>query len=75
MSNENIISATIKKLETDKVIITINNGNEITLPLNYIPADVGEGDVLHITISNPLDNQKKSEQTKELLNEILKPNS
>ncbi len=67
----NIFTATIDRIEEDRVAIVHENKN-YTLPLVLLPTEVKEGDVINIATCVQKDKTNfQKEFAKHLLNEIL----
>lgn len=63
----------IDRIEEDKVVCQFEDGTKITVPLNRMPDDVGEGDSVFLSIDKDKPGSvKEKADAKELLNELLK---
>lgn len=62
---------TMDRFEDGKAVL-IGEHAEVIVPKKIVPKSVGEGDIVHLTLSSDEHETKKREKTaKEILNEIL----
>lgn len=66
-------SAVIDRLEEDQAVLKFPNDQTLNVPIDFLPEEAKEGSVLDIFFGENFINQEKKEnQVKDLLNEILK---
>lgn len=69
----NMNRAVIDRIEEEVVVCALDDGGEVLTPLYVVPDDVGEGDVVYISISRENDETVSTKiEAKELLQELLK---
>lgn len=68
-----IMSAVIDRLEGKKAVLKFPDGQTLIVLIEYLPDDAGEGDAIKIKFGNDIDTtDKRAQQAKDMLNEILK---
>ena len=67
------LSAVIDRFEEKKAVLKFSDGQTLIVPIEYLPDDAGEGDAIKIKFGNDVDTtDKRAQQAKDMLNEILK---
>ncbi len=67
-----VIKATIDRLENDLAVIRLDDGQELSLPLNLLPPGSSEGSLLSLSLGDEASLTKERQaQARALLNEIL----
>lgn len=70
------IEATIDRFEGDFAVVRLDDGQEISISSNDLPAGAVEGSRLAIKILKSSDDEaSKVEESRQLLNDLLKRNS
>ncbi len=73
MNNMPNLSAVIDRFEEKKAVLKFSDGQTLIVLIEYLPDDAGEGDAIKIKFGNDADTtDKRTQQAKDLLNEILK---
>lgn len=68
-----VMSAIIDRLEEKKAVLKFPDGQTLIVPIEYLPDGAGEGDAIKIKFGNDADTtDKRAQQAKDMLNEILK---
>jgi len=66
------IKATVDRIEGDRAVLKISDGQTLIWPKTALPAELHEGMVLIITLTEQEEYEKKDKQkAKDILNEIL----
>ncbi len=67
------LKATVDRVEEDKAVLILEDGQKLIIPLKYLADNIKESDVVYLNISlNPAETEFKQKQAKDLLQEILK---
>lgn len=67
------LQATIDRLEEDKAVLKFADGQTLTVALEFLPDEAGEGDVLSLSWgSDNVATENKEAMAKAMLNELLK---
>ena len=73
MNNMLNLSAVIDRFEGKKAVIKFPDGQTLIVLIEYLPDGVSEGHAIKIKFGNDVDTtDKRAQQAKDLLNEILK---
>jgi len=71
-----LISLTIDRFENGKAVLKTDDNETIIWPKNKLPENLKEGSVLNFKIiGNKTEEEDKKKLAKDILNEILNPNS
>lgn len=74
MKNQTTITARIKNLDDKKALLTLPDGQELSLPIDKLPAGTAVGDEINLNLSKEkMDENLTNNQAKQILNQILKP--
>lgn len=66
---------TIDRMENDFAVLIFPNNQQVTVEKKYLPSDIKEGSVLHLSFYTDAQMELKQEElAKAVLNEILKNN-
>jgi len=66
-------TAIIDRLEEEKAVLKFSDGQTLNVPIDLLPEEAKEGNVLNILFGeNSAVKEKKENQAKAILNEILK---
>lgn len=73
MNSMKDLSAVIDRFEEKKAVLKFQDGQTLIVLIEYLPDGVGEGDAIKIKFGNDADaTDKRAQQAKDMLNEILK---
>lgn len=73
MNSMKDLSAVIDRLEEKKAVLKFPDGQTLIVPIEYLPGGAGEGNAVHIKFGNDAEStDKRTQQAKAILNEILK---
>ena len=65
--------ATVDRVEGNKAVLKLDDGQSLDWPIDRLPADAGEGSRVKLVIlSNKGEQEEREEMAKAVLNEILK---
>ena len=68
-----VIKGTIDRFEGGKVVIKVENDQDIVIPKSYIEEAFKEGDSINVTfLTNDQATQDKENLAKDILNQIIK---
>ena len=67
------INLTIDRFEGEKVILKTKDNETIVWPKNKLPENIHEGQVLAVSIGNEKPDNNNKQLAKDILNEILNP--
>lgn len=67
------ISVVIDRFEGEKAVLKLEDGQTLIVPIEFLPEEASEGDVLRLSFGNDREEKEKKENlAKSLLNEMLK---
>ncbi|MCX6778921.1 MAG: DUF3006 domain-containing protein [Candidatus Magasanikbacteria bacterium] len=73
MAKEKKVSCVIDRLEEDKAVLKFDDGQKLTIAIDFLPEDSVEGSVLDINFKEEGGaEEERAKQAKAILNQILK---
>lgn len=74
MKNQTTITVQIKSLGDKTALLTLPDGQELSLPIDKLPAGTAAGDKINLNLAKEkIDGDLTNNQAKQILNQILKP--
>lgn len=71
--NKKYVAASVDRLESERAVLILDDGQKLDWPASELPADVSEGArVKLVLLSAKTEQEAREKMAKDILNEILK---